>query len=82
MQVGYNRRAERDLEKLSPEVRERILEKMRFFISTPNPLKFAKRLTDDPEGDFVFKIGDWRIKFTVSKDTVVVFRIKHRSRAY
>lgn len=82
MELRYTGRAENDLKKFSREIRERIMQKMQFFISVPEPLKFAKRLTDDLEGDFAFRVNDWRIKFTVSKNTIIVHRVKHRPTAY
>lgn len=82
MELEYTKRAEDDLKKLSREIQRRILQKVRFFVSAPEPLKFAKRLIDDPESDFAFRIGDWRIKFIVNKNTIVVHRVEHRSQVY
>lgn len=82
MKLSYTQPAKENLDKLSPDIKERIVHKMQFFASAPDPMKFAKRLTHDPEGDFAFRVGDWRIKCVVTQNTIFVFRIEHRSRAY
>lgn len=82
MDIFYTFKARKDLEKLSRDIQKRIARKMRFFASQRDLLKFAERLVDSREGEFRFRIGDWRIFFDVVKDKVFVLKIKHRSKAY
>ena len=55
---------------------------MRFYGSQENPLRFAEYLTDPREGEFRFRIGDWRLSFDVKNNKIFILRIKHRSKAY
>lgn len=84
MRFTYSKRAQDDLENLSREVRVRIIKKLRQYEQAPNPLAFAKRLHNDPEGTYRFEVaGDWRAKFILVKGKLVwITRIQHRSDAY
>lgn len=57
---------------------------MRFFATQENPLLFAERLTDFREGDFRFRVGDFRITFDVNvKDRVIyVLKVGRRDSVY
>jgi len=82
MDVYYSHKAESDLENLPRDAQERIAKKMRFYASQHNPTKFAKPLIDSREGEFRFRVGDWRIFFDVKGDKIFILQIKHRSQAY
>lgn len=82
MEIHYSRKAAEDLRKLSQEIQNRIAEKMRFYAKQDNPLKFAKRLENPDEGEFRFRIGDYRIFFDAISDKIFVLKICHRSKAY
>lgn len=82
MEVHYTYRASEDLRQLSKDTQKRIAKKMRFFALQKNPLKFAKRLVNPDEGEFRFRIGDYRVFFDVGNDKIFVLRIIHRSKAY
>ena len=82
MEIFYTRKAEEDFERLPFELQRRIAIKMRFFASEHDPLKFAKHLTDAREGEFRFRVGDYRIFFDVIRGKIFVLSIKHRSKSY
>lgn len=82
MKIYYSYKAQDDFEKLSRDVQERIAKKMRFYASQKDPLKFAEHLVDSREGEFRFRVGDWRLFFDAKNNKVFILRIKHRSRAY
>ena len=63
MEVRYTHKAAEDFKGLSRDTQERIAKKMRFYASQQKPLKFAKRLVDPREGEFRFRVGDYRIFF-------------------
>lgn len=65
MDIFYARRAGKQLESLPPSIQKRIVQKMRFYVTQKNPLKFAQRLTDSREGNFRFRIGEYRAVFDV-----------------
>jgi len=82
VEIYYSYKARDDFEGLSRDIQERIARKMRFYAYQENPMRFAERLTDAREGDFRFRIGDWRVVFDVSGSKISILRIKHRSKAY
>lgn len=82
MEVHYSHKAAEDLRKLSKEIQKRIAIKMRFYTRQENPLKFARRLENSDEGEFRFRIGDYRIFFDVIDGKIFVLKISHRSKAY
>lgn len=75
--------AEKDFSDLSPDIQERVTKKLDHYRSVSNPLVFAKRLRDDPEGTYRFEVaGDWRAKFDIASGVILIIRILHRSKAY
>ncbi|MEK7665134.1 MAG: type II toxin-antitoxin system RelE/ParE family toxin [Patescibacteria group bacterium] len=82
MEIYYTLKAQSDLENLSRNAQERIAHKMRFYVSQKDPIKFAKKLIDSREGEFRFRVGDWRIFFDVKGNKIFILSIKHRSKAY
>ncbi|MBI4159722.1 type II toxin-antitoxin system RelE/ParE family toxin [Candidatus Wolfebacteria bacterium] len=82
MEIHYAYKAADDLARLSQDIQERIAKKMRFYAALENPLKFAERLTDPREGEFRFRVGDWRLPFDIKKNKIFILRVKHRSKAY
>jgi mRNA interferase RelE/StbE len=82
MKIFYTHRAAEELKSLSKPVQKRIVSKMRFYASQENPLTFAKRLVDVREGQFRFRIGDYRVIFDVAKDSIYVLKIAKRSDVY
>ena len=82
MEIHYSYKAQDDFNQLSRDIQKRITKKMRFYGSQENPLRFAEYLTDPREGEFRFRIGDWRLSFDVKNNKIFILRIKHRSKAY
>jgi len=82
MEIYYTHKAQDDLASFSKDTQKRIIKKMRFYALQKNPLKFARQLTNALEGEFRFRIGDYRIFFDIIDNKIFVLRIKHRSRAY
>ena len=83
MDIVYTQHAEDFLKKCEPTTRRRILKKMRFFVSSAEPLEFAEHLTDDKDAPYRFRIGkDWRVKFSIEKDVLVVKKIGRRDKIY
>lgn len=74
--------AEKQFAKLDPEIQSLIVKKLAYFTSTPNPLSFAKKLTNFDIGQYRFRIGDYRIIFDLNGDTIIVLAIGHRREIY
>ena len=56
MEIIYAPQAERFLEKCGPDVRKRIIKKMRFYASTAEPLEFAEHLEGSTAGQWRFRM--------------------------
>jgi len=82
MEINYTRKASVNLENLPQDVQKRIAKKMRFYAKQENPLKFAERLTETKEGDFRFRIGNYRIIFDVINNKIFILAIRKRDKAY
>jgi mRNA-degrading endonuclease RelE of RelBE toxin-antitoxin system len=82
----YTKDATHDLAGLPKKIARRIVDKIEFFRTQPEPLHFAKRLTNFEPGQFRFRIGDYRAIFDVdSKGAIhilMILRIKHRKDIY
>ncbi len=82
MEIIYLPKAVNDFKKLPKDIQKRIVEKMRFYGSSQNPLKHAKRLTFNELGDFRFRIGEYRAIFDVKKGKIYVLKVSKRDNVY
>ena len=82
MKIFYTRKAISSFQKLPMDIQKRIAKKMRFYASQEDPLEFAKRLVNPDEGEFRFRIGDYRIFFDIINKSIFVLKISHRGKAY
>ena len=80
MQLGYTPTAIAQLGKLPVSLQKRITDKVDFYVAQPNPLVNAKYLTDLKV--YRFRIGEYRVIFECSKNTIVVLLIQKRDKAY
>jgi mRNA interferase RelE/StbE len=79
MRIEFKPRAVKDLNALDRLTARRILEKIRGLES--DLAGDVKRLTNfTPE--YRLRVGDYRVLFEIEGDRVIIYRIKHRSRAY
>jgi mRNA interferase RelE/StbE len=79
MRIEFKPRAVKDLEALDGSTARRVLEKIRGLEN--NLAGDVKRLTNfTPE--YRLRIGDYRVLFEIEGDRVIIYRVKHRSRAY
>ncbi len=82
MNYLFRRSAEKQFAKLDQQTQSLISKKLDFFASAPDPLAFAKRLTNMDLGRYRFRIGDYRLIFDVIGETIVVLAIGHRREIY
>lgn len=80
--VKFTPHGEKDLAKLPKDLQTRIIKKMQFFSSQPNPLTFSKPLADLPPATYRFRVGDYRIAFYIDQHTIYIERIRHRRDVY
>lgn len=79
-EILLTRRAMRDLDRLNPQVRQRILGKLRDLADAP--LASARKLSDPRIGTFRYRNGDFRVIFDFQDETVAVLRIGDRKDIY
>jgi len=80
MDVYYTDTAKRQLKKLEKYIQERIVDKVRFFVSQSDPLQFAEPLTGYDA--YRFRVGDFRVTFEVEDEALRVLSIRRRDEAY
>lgn len=74
--------AEKDFSRLDSEVQSRVVKKLEFFISSPNPIDFAETLTHRETGQYRFRVGNYRIIFDLEDDVLIILTIRHRREVY
>jgi mRNA interferase RelE/StbE len=79
--VEFERRAEKDLERLDPQVKQRVLSAIGRLAEDPRSADL-RRLKGRPESRL--RVGDWRVivGLDVAARAIVVQRILPRGRAY
>ena len=84
--IVITKRARKDILNLSIEDARRITKKLRFFISAPNPLYYAKPLTNTEVAEYRFRIGDYRVLFDVDSrgniTILTILTVQHRKNVY
>ncbi len=82
LRIEFKEKAAKELGSLPPQIRGRILEKLKFYSFQESPLKFAQKLTDFRFGEYRFRIGDYRILFDCQDNTIIILKIGHRKDIY
>lgn len=75
-------KAAREIEKLPPQIRKRILKKLKFYSLQKNPLRFAEKLKDYGFGEYRFRVGDYRALFDVENHKIIILKIGDRKDIY
>ena len=78
--IAFKNSVSRDLKKLNKEDAERILDKIEQDL--PEKADTFPLLAGKFSGLRKFRIGDYRVIFTITDNTVLVLRISHRRDAY
>lgn len=81
--VEFANAARRDLRRLDPPVRERILTALESLAADPSQGD-VKRLAGIDPPEWRLRVGDWRVRFTrdLGTRTLAVQRVLPRGRAY
>ena len=75
----FKRHAIKDLKAFSPDVKEKILEKI--VAMQDNLQGDIKKLTNfTPE--YRLRVGRYRVLFKIDGDVLIIYRVKHRKNAY
>ena len=82
-QIKFKASADKRFSKLPKEVQIRIIQKLEFFLSQPDPLIFAEILTNPRIGTYRFRVGDYRVVFDLEdNEIIVIVDIDHRKDIY
>ena len=84
--MRLTKKAKEEFLALERNIQKRIAEKLRFYISNNNPLKYAKKLQNNKFGTYRFRIGDYRAIFDIDNQgniiILLILCIKHRKGVY
>jgi mRNA interferase RelE/StbE len=78
--VIITKRAKRDLEKMDGVVRRRMIKKLNYLKN--DPIGLSKTLTGFEQGEYRFRVGDFRVCFDFLDERIVILRIRHRREVY
>ena len=78
--MKYSPSAESDLACLPSSVRDRVANKVEFFVRQNDPLAFAKKLSG--YNAYRFRVGNYRVIFEISEKTVFILAIIKRDDVY
>lgn len=82
LRFEFKEKAAKELGSLPPQIRRRILEKIKFYSFQESPLEFAQKLIDFRFGEYRFRIGDYRILFDYKDNIIIILKIGHRKDIY
>ena len=78
--VAFKKSVARDLKKIEKNEIDRILKKIEEEL--PGKAETFSLLTGQFSGLRKFRVGDYRVIYSIIKDTVLILRISHRREAY
>ncbi|GAB6286165.1 MAG: type II toxin-antitoxin system RelE/ParE family toxin [Methanoregula sp.] len=78
--INYKRSVSSDLKKIDRPVAERIVREIEVGLAE-NP-KIGEALTGQYKGLYKYRVGDWRVIYSILPDCVLILRIRHRSVVY
>ncbi len=81
-QLKISDQAKKDIQALDPVTQKRIVKKLKFFLAHDNPVKYAKKLTDNSGGDYRWRVGPYRLVFDIDKRIIKLLRVQHRREVY
>lgn len=79
----YSARADKDLGRLPPEVKQRVIDKLGYLCANDLLIVNSKAMTGNFNGFFRVRIGNYRVIFDITDNNcAAVIRIGHRSDIY
>lgn len=76
----YTERAAKDIQKLDVVAKRRLKKSLERLASSP--LKHSAKLINHKLGEYLFRVGDYRVIFDLYGDGVVILRVGHRREIY
>lgn len=78
--ILLTKNAKKDIDRLDGVIRERVAKKLLYLKKDPKGL--SKTLIDFDQGEYRFRVGDFRVCFDIDENKIVVNRIRHRREVY
>jgi mRNA interferase RelE/StbE len=78
-QLVISHRFRRDLRRLDAEIHRRVLEALERLQDNPRQ---GSALTDVTIGVWRLRVGDYRIRYDIAGDQVLLYRVRHRRDIY
>jgi mRNA interferase RelE/StbE len=78
-EIEFKPKAIKDLQKLPGDIRERIIIKIE---AMQNDLQGDVKSLTNFTPEYCLRVGDYRVLFEVEEETIIIYRVKHRSKAY
>jgi len=78
--IAFKKSVSRDLKKIDTIQADKILQKIEEYL--PDNADRFPSLTGKFAGLRKFRVGDYRVIFTISEDTALILRISHRRESY
>ncbi len=82
MYYAFKGKSADEFSSLPKDIQLQIMKKLKFFMSSPDPLYFAEYLNNFDLGEYRFRIGDYRVSFDVENDTAKILKVAHRKDIY
>jgi mRNA interferase RelE/StbE len=79
--VEWTEDALSDLGKLDPQIRLRVLRKISWLSNNFEAIT-PETLSGEFKGMFKFRIGDWRVIYTIEEQTLLIQFVGHRREIY
>ncbi len=80
MKISFKASVEKDLRKIDPKERNKILKKIKTELSN-NP-GIDKKLTGEYKDLYSYRVGNYRIIYTLLDDEILILRVGHRKDVY
>jgi len=78
--IAFKKSVTRDLKKIDKDLADRILKKIEDEL--PEKAESFPVLTGKFSGLRKFRVGDYRVVYSIMEDTALILRIRHRREAY
>jgi mRNA interferase RelE/StbE len=78
-QLVISNRFRRDLRRLDTDIHSRVLEALEALQEDPYQ---GRRLTDVQIGQWRIRVGDYRIRYDIEGDRILLYRVRHRKDIY
>jgi mRNA interferase RelE/StbE len=78
--INYKRSVFNDIKKIDRLVAERIIREIESGLAK-NP-EIGEALTGQFRGLYKYRVGNWRVIYSILSDSVLILRIRHRSVVY